>query len=116
MKYKIGRNLPESSRAVFSYRIRRWLSEPILNLVAALEEFARQRGHTVVDLAISWLLAQPGISSVLAGARNILQLEANIKAVEMKLSEDDLMEIDKIIEGMDLTSQVKSMPECLFET
>jgi aryl-alcohol dehydrogenase-like predicted oxidoreductase len=115
-KYKIGRNLPESSRAVFSYRIRRWLLEPTLNLVAAFEEFARHRGHTVVELAIAWLLAQPGISSVLAGARNIQQLEANIKAIEMKLSEDDLMEIDKIIEGMDLMSQVKSMPECLFET
>jgi aryl-alcohol dehydrogenase-like predicted oxidoreductase len=115
-KYKTGQALPESSRAVFSYRIRRWLSEPTLNLVGALEEFARQRGRTVVDLAIAWLLAQPGISSVLAGARNIRQLEANIKAVEMKLSEQDLIEIDKIIEDMNLMSQVKSMPETLFET
>jgi len=115
-KYKTDQPLPEGSRAVTSYRIRRWLSQSTLLLVAALENWTQQYSRTVAELAIAWLLARPGVAVVLAGARNIHQLEANIRATEWILSDNDLAEIDEIIEKMDLMSQVQAMPETLFET
>jgi len=115
-KYKHNQPLPEGSRAQTSYRIRRWLSERTLCLVAALNEFAEQRGRTVTELAIAWLLARPGVSVVLAGMRNLHQLETNVRAAEWTLSEEDMEEVDTIIERMEMMPQVKAMPETFFET
>jgi len=114
-KYKTGQLLPQGSRAVTSYRIRRWLSESTLLLVTALEELAQRHGRTVAEMAIAWLLAQRGISVVLAGARNLQQLEVNIRATGWILSNEDLAEVDVVIEKMNLMPQVKAMPETLFE-
>jgi aryl-alcohol dehydrogenase-like predicted oxidoreductase len=115
-KYESDKPLPEGSRAATSIRVRRWLSEPTLHLVAALDEFALERGHTVTELAIAWLLARPDISVVLAGMRNLGQLETNAHATEWSLSDEDLAEIDATIENSGLTSQVNTMPETFFET
>lgn len=115
-QYKHDQPLPEGSRAVKSFRVRRWLSERTLLLVAALNEFARKRGHTVTELAIAWLLARPGVSVVLVGMRNLNHLETNVRATEWTLSDEDLAEIDEIIEKRGLISQVRAMPETFFET
>ena len=115
-KYKLNQPIPEGSRAVTSIRVRRWLSQDTLGLVAALDEFAQERGHTVTELAIAWLLAKPDISVVLAGMRNLSQLETNVYATEWSLSDEDLAEIDATIENSGLTSQVNTMPETFFET
>ena len=50
----------------------------------------------VGELAIAWLLANPTVSSVIAGATKPEQVVANAKAVGWELSDDDLKEIDKI--------------------
>lgn len=115
-KYRAGALLPEGSRAVSSYRIRRWLSEPTLELVAGLQKWSAMRGHSVTELAIAWLLAQPGVASVLNGVRNLTQLEENIRAVNWALTRNELEEIDGIINSVGLMVQVGSMPETLFET
>ncbi|MDO8568369.1 MAG: aldo/keto reductase, partial [Dehalococcoidales bacterium] len=78
-KYKPSQPLPEGSRAVTSYRIRRWLSEGTLRLVAALDEWAQKHSRTVIELAIAWLLAKPDVSVVLVGVRDIHQLEINVR-------------------------------------
>jgi aryl-alcohol dehydrogenase-like predicted oxidoreductase len=115
-KYKPAQPLPQDSRAVSSYRIRRWLSESTLLLVSALEELALNDGRTVAELAIAWLLAQNGVSVVLAGVRDLQQLEVNIRATNWILSSKELARIDEIIDKMNLMVQVKAMPETLFET
>lgn len=55
-------------------------------------------GHdaTVPQVAISWLLAQPGVTSVVLGARTPEQLSANIAATELKLTEQDTAELDAV--------------------
>lgn len=115
-KYKPNQPLPEGSRASMSYRVRQWLSESTMLLVEDLNEFARKRGHTSAELAIAWLLTRPDVSIVLAGMRNLEQLEINVRGTEWSLSEEDLREIDAIIEKHNLMSQVNSMPETFFET
>jgi aryl-alcohol dehydrogenase-like predicted oxidoreductase len=115
-QYEPNQPLPEGSRAAKSFRVRRWLSEPTMQLVAALNELAQKYGHTITELSIAWLLARPGVSVVLAGMRNLQQLETNARATEWKLSDDDMKQIDGIIEKLGMTSQVEAMPETFLET
>jgi len=98
-KYKKGAPLPEGSRLTNAKGhgyLDHYLTEEKFDTVGKLEEFAQARGHTILDLAFSWLLAQPVIPSVIAGATKASQVEANVKAAEWVLTADDLAEIDKI--------------------
>jgi aryl-alcohol dehydrogenase-like predicted oxidoreductase len=64
--------------------------------VEKLAEFARTRGHSLLELAMSWLAANPCVSSVIAGATKAEQVAANAKSADWKLSPEELTEIDKI--------------------
>ncbi|MBI4299580.1 MAG: aldo/keto reductase [Chloroflexi bacterium] len=59
-----------------------------------LEVFATTREHSVGDLAIAWLLAQPMISTVIAGATSPEQVGANIKGADWKLEARDLEQLE----------------------
>jgi aryl-alcohol dehydrogenase-like predicted oxidoreductase len=65
-------------------------------LVQALSVFAAERGHTLLELAISWLASRPYIPSVIAGATRPEQIEQNIAAAGWALNGADLAEIDRI--------------------
>ena len=73
-----------------------FLTDAAFDTVGRLEDFAQVRGHTILDLAFSWLLAQKVIPSVIAGATKASQVEANVKAAGWELTAEDLAEIDKI--------------------
>lgn len=74
-------------------------TEDNYNKLAKLEAFATARGHTVGDLAIAWLLAKPWISTVIAGARKLEQVTANLKAAAWKLTAEEVAELDNISEA-----------------
>ena len=59
-------------------------------------EFAKQRGVSELDLAFSWLAAQPGVGSVIAGATKPEQVRANAQAASVLLSAADLSALDLI--------------------
>ena len=65
-------------------------------MLEQLEEFATKRGHTLAELAIAWVAAQPTISTVIVGATKPEQVEANAKALEWKLTPEELKEVDEI--------------------
>ena len=65
-------------------------------MVDALAEFARQRGRSLLELAVSWLLARPSICSVIAGATRPEQVEQNVTAGGWRLSGEELAEIDRL--------------------
>jgi len=73
-----------------------FLNERNLQVVGALEEFCRARGHTLLELAVSWLAAQPIVSSVICGATKPEQVEQNVNAANWALTADDFAEVDKI--------------------
>ena len=54
------------------------------------------RGHTMLELAFSWLAARPQVSSVIAGATRVEQVEQNVKAIGWALSAEEIAEIDGI--------------------
>ncbi len=97
-KYRSGQPLPEGARLTMQ-GTGRFLNDANLAVVDRLIAFAEERGHTLLDLAFSWLAARPIVSSVIAGATRPEQVDGNIRAVAWKLSRDDLAEIDRITTG-----------------
>ena len=96
-KYKRGEKPAGDTRfANWTHLGDRYMTEKNLDIVQKLEDFAANRGKTMLELAFSWLAAQPQVSSVIAGATRPEQIEQNVKAAGWKLSTEDLAEIDKI--------------------
>jgi aryl-alcohol dehydrogenase-like predicted oxidoreductase len=96
-KYRRGAEPPAGTRlALMRPMADRVMTEQNFATLERLEEFARTRGHTMVELATSWLAMQPEVSSVIAGATRPEQVSENVKAAGWKLGADELAEIDKI--------------------
>jgi aryl-alcohol dehydrogenase-like predicted oxidoreductase len=66
-------------------------------LVEKLQSFAGARGRSITDLALAWLAAQKSVGSVIAGATNAAQVEANVKSLEWCLTADDLTAITGVL-------------------
>ena len=96
-KYKTGEPPPEGSRFAKPERFETRFQTPAMSEKAeALRHFAEKRGHTLLELAMSWLAGQPIVGSVMAGATAPDQVRANVAAAAWKLSPDEGAEIDKI--------------------
>jgi aryl-alcohol dehydrogenase-like predicted oxidoreductase len=90
-KYQRGQAYPGGSRfAAIGALADRYVSDDNFALVDKLAAFAAERGHTVGELAIAWLDAQPGVTSVIAGATSARQVDANAAAAAWTLTADDL--------------------------
>jgi aryl-alcohol dehydrogenase-like predicted oxidoreductase len=85
-KYRRGQPAPEGSRLAG-----RELEEERLTRVERLERFAAERGHTLLELAISALVSTPEIGSVIAGATRPEQVRANAAAAGWRLSAEELV-------------------------
>jgi aryl-alcohol dehydrogenase-like predicted oxidoreductase len=96
-KYRRGAQPPEGARlATTRQAAERYLTERNWTVVGRLEAFGAARGHSLLELAISWLLHRPGVASVIAGATRPEQVEANVRAAEWALSREDMDEIDRL--------------------
>ena len=96
-KYTRGAPMPEGARLSVTQRLAdRYMTEANWRIVEGLRELAKTRGWSMLDLAFSWLAAKPVTASVIAGATKPEQIEQNVKAVELKLTPDDLAEIEAI--------------------
>jgi aryl-alcohol dehydrogenase-like predicted oxidoreductase len=73
-------------------------TEKNFDRVEALDAWATQHGRTLLDLAVSWLLARPAVASVIAGATKPEQVDANVGAAGWALTDTDLAEIDALLE------------------
>ena len=72
-------------------------TETNLDAVEALRHFAAASGHSLLQLAFSWLLARPAVSSVIAGASKPEQVQGNAAAAAWKLGAADMAEIDRLL-------------------
>jgi aryl-alcohol dehydrogenase-like predicted oxidoreductase len=103
-KYKRGQPLPADSRfAVITERnyVGQFMTEANMSRVDQLTAFADRGGYKLLDVAISWLYAQPLVASVIAGVTKPEQVEANVNAAALKLTAEDMAELDKITAGSD---------------
>ncbi|WP_030774139.1 aldo/keto reductase [Streptomyces sp. NRRL F-2664] len=92
---KIRRGVPVPAGSRLEDRTS-YLTEERLDVVEALAAIAEKHDRTVLELAIGWLSARPGCSSVIAGATSAEQIRANAAAGERPLDADLLAEIDAI--------------------
>ena len=67
-----------------------------LPIVDAVTQVAARHDTTSARVALAWALSRPGISSGIVGARTIAQLDENLAAVELQLTDDDLAELDAV--------------------
>jgi aryl-alcohol dehydrogenase-like predicted oxidoreductase len=92
-KYRKGQPLPSGSR--HSGGSDRFLA-PNWEMIEKLHDFAEAHGHTILELAMSWLATRPAVASIIAGATRPHQLEANAKSTGWKLTGAELAEIDRV--------------------
>jgi aryl-alcohol dehydrogenase-like predicted oxidoreductase len=99
-KYRRNEPPPAGTRLASMPQERRdqAFSEKNFNRVEAMEAWAHDHGHTVLELAIAWLLARPAVASVIAGATKPDQVRANVAGAGWELTEADLAEIDTLLD------------------
>ena len=99
-KYRRGQAAPAGTRlSAAGPMADGYLTEANFDKLEALEAFASERGHTMLELAIGWLASQPNVSSVIAGATTPAQVEQNVRAGAWQLSQEDLTEVDQLMPG-----------------
>lgn len=96
-KYRRGEAPPADTRlAVWGRRGAEALSDRNFDRVERLTAWAEARGHTILELAFAWLLGQPVVSSVIAGATRPEQVRANAAAAEWRLTPDEVAEVARL--------------------
>ena len=99
-KYRRDEPPPEDSRwATYNsnpMQRRRW-NERIFDALEGLEPLAKARGITMSQLALAWVMQQPGITSPIIGPRTMEQLEDNLKAFDVTITAEDREIIDGLV-------------------
>jgi aryl-alcohol dehydrogenase-like predicted oxidoreductase len=97
-KYKKD-SMPEGARLTDMPRFanRGYVTDENFAKVGKLEAFAEERGHSLLELAFSWLAAQKVTGSVIAGATKPEQIQSNVAAASWKITADELTRIDEIV-------------------
>ena len=96
-KYKKGQAAPKGTRLGEKQGLAdKYHHEANLEKVERMLEFAQERGHSLLELAFSWLLSHQAVASVIAGATQPEQVKANAKAGEWALSTEELARVDEI--------------------
>lgn len=96
-KYRRGERPAEGTRlSGMGARGEALMNERNFDTVEALDAFARERGHTLLELAVSWLAAAPQVASVIAGATKPEQAAQNVAAASWRLSPEELAAIDEL--------------------
>ena len=99
-KYKRNQPLPEGSRLQkMKHHAVKYAQDANFDVAEKLGVFAESRGHTLVELAFSWLATKPFIASIIPGATSPAQVAENVAAVGWRLTAADLAEVDKILAG-----------------
>ena len=98
-KYRLGERPPEGTRLAGRPGGDAPLDDRRMRTVERLRDFAEGRGRTLLELAISWLLAREEVASVIAGATKPEQVRANAAAAGWTLTADELAEVNRIAPG-----------------
>ena len=70
-----------------------------LAVVEKLKEMAAAKGVTMAQLALAWVITQPGVASALAAAKSPAQVEDNVRAIECDLDHADMARVEQILAG-----------------
>jgi aryl-alcohol dehydrogenase-like predicted oxidoreductase len=94
-KYRRGEEPPEGSRAARERRFRdRYFTGPAFDVAETVETVADETGTSPVQVSLAWLLASDVVTAPVVGPRTVDQLESNLAAVDLDLSDDALDRLD----------------------
>jgi aryl-alcohol dehydrogenase-like predicted oxidoreductase len=98
-KYRAGEELPDGTRlaGMDEAQRERFLAEGRFDQVERLRSYAEERGHSLLELSMSWLASNPIVPSVIAGATRPEQVAANAAAVNWKLTDEEREEISTLV-------------------
>jgi aryl-alcohol dehydrogenase-like predicted oxidoreductase len=98
-RYRPGEPVPSGSRIGTKSKEAQAtiMSSANMAIVAALTEYAEAAGHTLLELAIGWLLAQPAVASVIAGVSSPAQIVSNVAATGWELTKSELNDVEKLL-------------------
>lgn len=97
-KYRRGAAPPEGTRLAGNARQRELrLTSANFDRLDALEAFAAEHGKPIGQLAVAWLLARDEVASVIAGASDPGQVEANAGAAQWRLTDQEVAELDALL-------------------
>lgn len=96
-KYRQGKALPSSPRAKGIEE--RYMHEQGFRVLETLDRAAVAHSATVSQVALAWILAQPGITSAIASATSVEQVHELLGAVEVSLREDDIQALNRASTG-----------------
>jgi aryl-alcohol dehydrogenase-like predicted oxidoreductase len=96
-KYRRGEALLPGSRLDKLDFFKSWANDDNFTKTEKLEAFAKSRGHSLLELAMSWLASQPCVTSVIAGATKPEQVRSNAAAASWRLSAAELAEVNKLV-------------------
>ncbi len=97
-KYQRGVAPPEGTRlAAWGARGAQAMSDANFDKVEPLEAWAKERGHTLLELAFAWLLGHEVVSSVIAGATTPQQIQTNAATADWRLTPDEVDEVSKLV-------------------
>ena len=94
---KYDKGVPAGSRFQNEGFAKKFLTEDNAQRVKKLKKIADKLGLSRAQLALAWILRQPGVSSAIVGATKLSQLEDNVKAADITLDADVLEQIEKIL-------------------
>ena len=92
-KYRRGEDFPEGSRFTSMAYFASVANDDNFDRVEALTEFAEERGHSLLELAIAWLAAQDGVGSVICGATTAEQVRAKPPPPDWTLTAEEIAAI-----------------------
>ena len=98
-KYRRGHGAPAGTRIAEGGWLASKFTDENLAKVEQLIAFAEHRKHTLLELAMSWLLRYSVVASVIAGATRPDQVNANATSARWKLTSEDIEAVDEILNG-----------------
>jgi L-glyceraldehyde 3-phosphate reductase len=93
--------IPADSRAARDFYLKKAdIGKEKLSKIRALNEIAKERGQTLAEMAVAWVLRDPRVTSALVGTSKVSQVDDNVAALKnLKFSARELADIDRILAG-----------------
>lgn len=97
-RYRRGQAVPPDARyAKRNPELPHRLVDGIYGVIEPLTKLAQSKGITLLELALAWVLHQPGVTSPIIGPRTLEHLEGNLRALDVVLTPEDYQWIDEVI-------------------
>lgn len=95
-KYRRDSGIPKGSRGEQSERLQGYLNEKNFKLIDQMDALAKEKGSTIAQIALAWLLANPQVTSPIIGANTVEQLHDNLGCLDVSLTQEEKSVLDEL--------------------